>query len=63
MFGINAFGAMIGAGQWLKSEVARRQQDIGPKGGTREGIPVSTWRALPDSPTADPSKLVQQLPN
>ncbi|OZC70214.1 hypothetical protein CH276_02130 [Rhodococcus sp. 06-470-2] len=27
---------------------------------TREGIPLSQWRSLPNSPTAEPDKLKQQ---
>ncbi|GGG01816.1 hypothetical protein GCM10007304_14770 [Rhodococcoides trifolii] len=66
MFGINGLGKLLGGGNWLDAEVARRQAQLAEMSsgrGTREGIPVSTWRALPDSPTADPSKLVQKLPD
>lgn len=62
---IEFIGSGGGGVNWLAAEwsedrrlVAEGADLIGEP--LREGIPVSQWRALPDSPTAEPDKLRQQ---
>ncbi|CCQ15935.1 Protein kinase [Rhodococcus sp. AW25M09] len=54
-------GGNGGGIDWLASEWSRELQLVDVELGEtlREGIPVSQWRSLPDSPTAEPDKLQQ----
>ncbi|MDV8022497.1 hypothetical protein [Rhodococcus sp. IEGM 1330] len=49
------------AGEWSDMSRLLKEDDDNLIGEPlREGIPLSQWRALPDSPTAEPDKLRQQ---
>ncbi|OZE03172.1 hypothetical protein CH249_15380 [Rhodococcus sp. 05-2255-3B1] len=57
-------GGSAGGVDWLASEWSQAQRLLAGADDLigeplREGIPVSQWRSLPDSPTAEPDKLRQ----